>query len=315
MKIVVAGGSGFIGRNLCKALIQENHHVTVLTRSGARAQATLGPLVTVAQWDAKTSGPWESAVDGADALINLAGEPIAAGRWTAERKRLLFDSRVLATRLLVHAVERARAKPAVLVNASGIGYYGARNAMPVAEKTQAGTGFLAELCTAWEKAASEAEQVGIRVVLLRIGMVLGRDGGALAQMVPPFKMFLGGPVLPGYQWVSWVHTQDLVGLVRWAISNERVRGPVNAVAPDAVTMREFCRTVGRVLHRPSWLPVPAFALRLGLGELSTMLTTGQRVEPAAAQSGGYTFKHPSLGFALHDVLDRPIPGQHHPPAA
>lgn len=306
MNIVIAGGSGFIGRALGASLQLDHHDVIVLSRDPARASTALGPSIAVAEWDGRNPGPWQQAIEEADAVVNLAGEPIAEGRWTAARKQVLRESRLSATYALVDAIRRATRRPRVLVSASGIGYYGARDAMPVTESTPHGRGFLAELSVAWEHEARQAEADGVRVVLPRMGMVLGRDGGALPKMIAPFKLFLGGPIAPGYQWVSWIHLRDLVSLMGWAIRNDAVRGPVNAVSPNSVTMSEFCRTLARVLRRPSWLPVPEFALRLGLGECASMLTTGQRAEPRAATRGGFAFKFPTLAMALHDLLDGPV---------
>lgn len=306
MNIVIAGGSGFIGRALSTALHQHHHGITVLSRDPARASATRGPTVAVVGWDVDNPGPWQQAIEEADAVVNLAGEPVAEKRWTPARKEALRRSRLSSTYALVEAIKRATPRPRVLISASGVGYYGARDAMPVTEATPRGGGFLAELSADWEHEASQAAADGVRVVLLRIGMVLGRDGGALGRMVPLFKRFLGGPIPPGYQWVSWIHLKDLVALIEWAIGHDGMSGPVNAVSPNPVTMSEFCRTLARVLRRPSWLPIPELALRLGLGEMSSMLTTGQRAEPRAVTNEGFAFKFPNLAMALHDVLDRPV---------
>ncbi len=310
MNIVIAGGSGFIGRALGASLQMDHHQVTVLSRNAAQAAGSLGPSIAVMEWDVRTPGPWTQAIEEADAVVNLAGEPIADKRWTPSRKQALRESRLSATYALVEAIRGATRRPRVLVSASGVGYYGARDAMPVTEATPHGKGFLADLSLAWEQEARQAEGHGVRVVLPRIGMVLGREGGALGKMLPPFKLFVGGPIAPGYQWVSWIHLHDLARLIGWAIANESVHGPVNAVSPNPVTMAEFCRTLARVLRRPSWLPVPELALRLRFGELASLLTTGQRVDPRAATSAGFVFKFPTLAMALHDLLDRPINEAH-----
>lgn len=306
MNILIAGGSGFIGRALCKALIQTNHGVTVLSRSPDAHRGDLPPDVTLLAWDGRSREGWTQELAGFDAVINLAGENIAEARWTKNRKEELRNSRILTTRLLVQAMAVLSKRPTILINASAIGYYGPRNSTPVTEETPPGSDFLAGLCVAWEHEAIQAEPLGLRVVRFRIGLVLGEDGGALPRMMLPFRFFLGGPISPGSQWVSWIHRQDLIGLIRWALTNPKVSGPVNAVAPGAVTMREFCGTLGYALGRPSWLPVPEFALRAALGELATLLTTGQRVEPAVALREGHLFQYPRLEQALREILGKPL---------
>lgn len=299
MRIVVTGGTGFIGRALVGELLQQRHDVVVLCRRpGQPAHST----VRYVEWDARTMGSWRTEVEAADAVINLAGAPIVEGRWTPARKRLLLESRTCSTRLLVDALADRASPLAVFVSVSGIGYYGASDDRVLDERSALGTGFLADLSAVWEAEALRAGQFHTRVVVLRTGMVLEKDGGALPKMVLPFRFFAGGPVLPGTQWVSWIHRADLVGLIQWAISTPTVSGPVNAVAPEAVTMKTFSSAVGNVLHRPSWLPVPGFALRLALGELGTLMTTGQRVDPAKARAGGYAFRYPTLEPALRAIV-------------
>lgn len=302
MNIVVSGGTGFIGRALCRSLVQHGMSVAVLSRHPLQAKAALDPSIKVVEWDAVTSGPWENELDSADAVINLAGAPIAEGRWTPKRKQLIVDSRVNATRLLAQTISRLTNKPRVLISASGVGYYGTSQEIRFDERNGSGSDFLAQLCVAWEQAALAAQAAGVRVVRLRTGMVLEKDGGALAKMVPPFRAFVGGPIAPGTQWVSWIHREDLISLIEWALTNEQVSGPVNAVAPGPVTIREFCRILGKVLHRPSWLPVPEFALRLTFGELASVMTTGQRVFPKLALDRGYQFRFPRLEPALQSIL-------------
>jgi uncharacterized protein (TIGR01777 family) len=302
MNIVIAGGTGFIGRALCASLGLDGHQVSLLTRRREEVQQSGGSAVTVIEWNGRGAGTWERCLDGADAVINLAGAPIADGRWTDARKRLLTDSRVLTTRSLIEALSRCSPKPRTLINASGIGYYGASDDHVLNEGAQRGHGFLADLCLAWETEALRAQEFGVRVVTLRTGMVLEQDGGALPKMLLPFKLFIGGPILPGTQWVSWIHREDHIGMIRWALTTPNVSGPVNAVAPESVTMQQFCKAIGRALHRPSWLPVPGFALRVALGELATLMTTGQRIHPEKALSGGYIFHYPQLEPALRAIL-------------
>ena len=253
-----------------------------------------GQTVTAVEWNGRKAGAWEHCLEDADAVINLAGAPIADGRWTNARKQLLVESRVLTTRLLVEALSRCSSKPRTLINASGIGFYGASDDRVLDEGSPRGQGFLAHLCLMWEAEALRAAELGVRVVMLRTGMVLEQDGGALPKMLLPFEIFAGGPIMPGTQWVSWIHRHDHIGLIQWLLAAPSVSGPVNAVAPESVTMNKFCHALGRVLHRPSWLPVPGFALGVALGELGTLMTTGQRVIPAKALSGGYVFHYPKL---------------------
>ena len=302
MNIVVSGGTGFIGRPLCAALCQDGHRVTLLTRKKEEAQRSCDSTVRVVEWNGLEAGAWESCLDDADAVINLAGAPIADGRWTDARKRLLMESRILSTRLLVEALSRCSSKSRILICASGIGYYGASDDRVLNESAASGQGFLADLCLAWEAEALRAAEFGVRVVMLRTGMVLEQDGGALPKMLLPFRFFAGGPIMPGTQWVSWIHRRDHIGLIKWALTTPSVSGPVNAVAPEAVTMKQFCSSIGRVLHRPSWLPVPGFALQMALGELGTIMTSGQRVNPAKALSGGYAFHYPTLEPALREIM-------------
>ncbi len=302
MHVVVTGGTGFIGRALCMSLSREGHRVTLLTRKGQAASRLVGPSVTTVEWNGRDSGAWEERLEGADAVINLAGAPLADARWTHARKRLLTDSRVQLTRRLVEAISRRSAKPRVLISASGIGYYGPSDDRVLSEAAPQGERFLADLCVAWEGEARRAEEFGTRVVLLRTGMVLERDGGALPKMLLPFRLYLGGPIMPGTQWVSWIHRNDHVGLMEWALTTTTVSGPINVVAPEPERMQAFCETLGRVLRRPCWLPVPETVLSLALGELGTVMTTGQRVSPQKALEHGYVFQYPSLEPALRAIL-------------
>jgi len=310
MNIVITGGTGFIGQALCAMLARAGHKIIVLTRNPKHTLHQRGLSVDQVAWNARDTGPWEQALEGVDAVINLAGAPIAESRWTVARKQLITDSRVLTTRLLVRAMSSCSTKPTTFISASGIGYYGASDDRCLDEGAMRGRGFLADLCLAWEAEALRAAGFGTRVVLLRTGMVLEQDGGALPKMLLPFRFFAGGPIMPGTQWVSWIHRSDHIGLIQWALTTASVSGPINAVAPEPVTMNTFCDILGRVLHRPSWLPVPGIALNILLGELGSLLTTGQRVIPAKAIAEGYTFHYPTLEPALRAVLKTPTAAEH-----
>ena len=307
MNIVVAGGSGFIGRPLYRALVDGGHHVIVLSRNPRQSASRLDPRITTIAWDGVTCGAWEKALEGTDAILNLAGEPIADKRWTGDRKKVLRESRFGTTRLLIKAISRLATRSRTLINASGVGYYGPGDSTRVTEHAPAGSGFLADLSLSGEREALQAERYDVRVVRLRIGIVLGKDGGALSRMALPYRFFLGGPISPGDQWISWIHHQDLIGLIQWILAGQTISGPVNAVAPGATTMRDFSRILGQVLDRPSWLLVPKFALYLALGELATVLTTGQHVQPTVALQGGYVFHYPSLEPALREILTTDSP--------
>ena len=300
MRLIVAGGTGFIGSALCQRLLERGHSLTLLTR--ARSSQTISPNPKWITWDPSSGGNREDMVDGADGVINLAGEPIAARRWTEAQKEKIRSSRIHTTRALVAAIAKAGEKPPFLINSSAVGYYGARGDEAITERDGPGGDFLARVCIDWEEEAQRAEGYGVRVIRLRTGVVLGKGGGALAKMVPPFKFFVGGPLGSGRQWMSWIHIEDEVGLILFLMEKPDARGAVNATAPNPVTMKDFCKTLGSVLRRPSWAPVPAFALRLMLGEMAEMLLTGQRVLPEVALSLGYKFRYPTLSEALRACM-------------
>lgn len=287
MRVAVSGVTGFIGRAVCRGLLEAGHSVVGIGR-----RPGLTPVRTLT-WDRAGE-----AVGDAQALVNLAGEPIAAGRWSADKKARIRDSRIMATRALVDAIAAAKARPSILVSASAVGYYGPHGSEPLDERTPPGGDFLARVCREWEAEALRAEALGVRVVLLRIGVVIAPDGGALARLLVPFRACLGGPLGTGRQWMSWIHRDDVVGLVLAALTSADYRGPVNATAPTPVTNREFAQTLGRVLARPAVLPTPGVVLRLALGEMASMLLTGQRVLPKVAEGHGYAWKHPALAGAL-----------------
>lgn len=297
MNIVVAGGSGFVGRHLARLLQKGGHRVTVLTRGRGAASGESGAV----HWDGRQGGEWEKALDGCDAVVNLAGAGVADRLWTRAYREELVSSRLDSTRALVAAMGRAAAKPKVFVSASAVGFYGDAGERSLDETAPQGQGFLADLCARWEAEAARAESLGVRTVLLRIGVVLGRDGGALAKMLLPFKLALGGRLGSGAQWMPWIHVEDVAGLIAAAIEREAFRGVVNATAPEAVTNAGFTRALGRALHRPTPFPVPAFGLRLALGEMSGILLASQKVRPAAAEKAGYAFRHPSIDGALADL--------------
>jgi len=299
MKLVIAGGTGFIGSALCTRLLERGHSLTILTRSPS--PATISASKKWITWEPGSVGAWEGALDGADGVINLAGESIAAKRWTEAQKERIRSSRVKTTHALVAAIAKAKEKPKFLLNASAVGYYGPHGDEILTEETGPGNDFLSRVCVEWEEEGRKAESYGLRVIRLRTGVVLG-SGGALAKMVPPFKLFAGGPLGTGRQWMSWIHIEDEIGLILFSMDNPNAHGAINATAPSPVTMKEFCKTLGRVLHRPSWAPVPAFALRLLLGEMADMLVTGQRVIPAEAQRLGHNFRYPTLYEALQACM-------------
>ena len=292
MNIVLAGATGFLGRALTRRLAEDGHSLTVLTRTPRQPREV--------RWDpAGDPSAVAPLLQHADAVVNLAGAPISK-RWTAAHKREMWDSRIQSTRTLVEAIKRLPKVPATLVNASAVGIYGARGDEPITEATAAGSTFLASLARHWEQEALAAP-TGTRVVLLRSGIALDRDGGALPRMVMPFRFFLGGRLGSGRQYLSWIHRDDWVAMVRWALTATAVSGPLNVTAPNPVTNAEFSRTIGRVLGRPSLLPVPAIALRVAVGEMAGELVTGQRVLPDKARGGGFVFRYPELEGALREM--------------
>ena len=300
MKLLVTGATGFIGSALCSRLLERGHTLTLLTGHAPPDAST--PAKTWRHWMPGTSGDWEASLDGADGVINLAGEPIVARRWTESQKHKIRSSRIDATRSIVEAVAKAKRKPAFLLNGSAVGYYGPHGEETVTEETPSGTDFLSSVCLAWEEEAKKAEPIGLRVLRLRTGIVLGPGGGALAKMVLPFKFFAGGPLGSGAQWMPWIHLEDEIDLILHLIENPQAAGPVNATAPNPAKMKDFCQTLGKVMGRPSWAPVPSFALHLVLGEMADMLLTGQRAVPSAAQKLGYQFRYANLSDALQACM-------------
>lgn len=296
MRLVVTGATGFIGTALCAALLEQGHALTLLTRGSPR-DANTGTK-RWRHWTPGTLRDWDAALEGVDGVINLAGEPIAKKNWSYTQRRRIEKSRIDATQSLVQACAKARQKPKFLINSSAVGYYGPRNDEILNEESPPGDDFLGLLCQGWEEEAKKAEDLGMRVVRLRTGVVLGPGGGALAKIAEPFKFFFGGPLGSGKQWMSWIHLEDLARLIFETIENPLAQGPINATSPNPVQNKEFSRTLGKVLHRPSWVPVPGFVLKLALGDMADMLLTGQRVVPAAAENLGFKFRYPDLREAL-----------------
>jgi hypothetical protein len=296
MKLVITGASGFIGTSLVGRLMGQGHTLVLLSRKPPARPKSAG--IEWFAWNPAVPGSWQSAFDGSDGVVNLAGEPIAGKRWSESQKQRLRVSRVDTTRLIVDAIAKARQRPKFLINASAVGYYGPHGDETLTEESPPGGDFLGQLCAAWEAQANRAKEHNVRVALLRTGIVLGKGQGALAKMVTPFKLFAGGRLGSGKQWFPWIHLDDEVGLINFLIANEKAQGPLNATAPNPVTMDEFCKALGRILDRPSWAPVPASVLSLMLGEMAEMLLTGQRAMPQAALRLGYEFKHPRVYEAL-----------------
>jgi uncharacterized protein (TIGR01777 family) len=295
VKIVVAGGTGWLGSALCPALASDGHEVVILTRS-PRAP-TRGTRYVA--WDGRTLAGWSAEVDGAGAVVNLAGEPIAPKRWTPARKAVLRASRIDATRALVQAIEQAVVPPTVLANVSGVGYYGDRGDATITELDPAGDDFLAQLVVEWEAAA---QTHAARVALMRTGVVLGPGGGALEPLALPFRFFVGGPIGSGRQWIPWIHREDVVRAISFILSDSRLGGPINVTSPNPVRNGDLARTLGIVLRRPSWIPVPGFALKHLFGELAITLLGSQRAIPACLSNAGFRFQYPDLLPALRQAL-------------
>jgi uncharacterized protein (TIGR01777 family) len=298
LNITITGGTGFIGRRLVARLLAGNHSLHLLVR---HARIGLGPQVQCSVWNALDIEPAPESLAEADAVIHLAGEPVSQ-RWTPAAKRRILESRVEGTRRLIEALSRRSHRPSVLVCASAVGLYGSRGDAILTESAAAGEGFLSEVCTVWEKTADAALNLGMRVVKLRTGMTLGKEGGALAQMLTPFQWGVGGKVASGKQWVSWIHVDDLAELIQFAVENTGLSGPVNATAPNPVTNAEFTRELAAALHRPAFLSIPAAALRGVYGEMAEIILASQRAVPQAALSAGFRFRYPDLGAALRNLL-------------
>jgi len=298
--VTVSGATGMIGTRLVGELQRAGWSVTVLARDPARARERLGEVQAHA-WDALGEPAPADALSGRDAVVSLAGAPVAQ-RWSARAKRAIRDTRVNGTQNLLAGLRAAVQRPAALISASATGYYGARGNEPLDEEAPPGEGFLAEVCEAWEREAARAAELGMRVVSVRTGVVLDATGGALGKMLPPFKLGLGGPVAGGRQFMPWIHAEDVTGIYRAALQDERWSGAVNATAPAPVSNGEFSRALGRALHRPAVVPVPGAALRALYGEMAQVVTTGARAVPARPLMLGYSFRHAELDEALRSAL-------------
>jgi NAD dependent epimerase/dehydratase family enzyme len=327
-RVVVTGATGHIGRALCRALGAKGYQVVVFSRDPQQARRAVPRAAEYVAWAPAEDGPWATAIDGAYGVVHLAGASLFGKRWSDSYKREIVASREVGTRGIVNAMARAQTKPQVFVSMSAVGYYGPRGAEPIDESAPPGNDFLARVCQVWEREARKAEGLGIRTVLFRSGVVLGGDAkpglpidlrhvsldrpglilkteeGAFPLLVMPFYFFAGGPILPGTQYLAWIHIDDTVGLLMLALEDERARGPLNATAPVPETNRALARTIGRVMGRPAWLPVPGFALKLMLGEMADMITSGQRVIPKQAEDLGYQFKFPDSQGAVREILKR-----------
>lgn len=304
VNIIIAGGSGFIGGKLIEKLTRDRNNVVLLTRRPDLVKKNFSQ-VQIQYWDAKTDSELDGVLGGRDAIINLTGESIAAGRWTSSRKRRIFASRIESTRALISAIEKIKNKPRVLINASAVGYYGNVPEGEITETSPKGQGFLADVCEQWEAEALKAQEFGVRVVLLRTGVVLDKGGGAMRRVVVPYKFFIGGIVGPGTQWFPWIHIDDEISAIMYALETASVSGPLNLASPESVQMKEFCRRLGKILHRPSWLPVPSIVMKIALGEMAdSLLLQSQRVVPKKLIESGFIFQFPKLQDALENLLKK-----------
>ncbi len=303
MRIILTGGTGFIGTPLRHELLAQGHRVILLTRDPARlSHKRSDDRLEVIPWDGMSLDPLAQRMTTVDAVINLAGEPIAAQRWSSAQKEKILQSRIQGTQALIQAMAQAKKRPAVLINASAVGFYGDVPEGDVLETRDQGSGFLADTCHRWEQEAHQAQALEVRVVCLRIGIVLGPEGGALGKMLLPFKMGVGGPLGSGKQWFPWIHREDVLGIILFALQQTGLSGAINVAAPDPVRMEEFCRVLGEVMHRPAWVTTPAWVLKPLLGEMSELVLAGQKAIPQKLIQAGYHFRYPQLMGALRDIV-------------
>jgi uncharacterized protein (TIGR01777 family) len=305
MKVAITGATGFVGSRLVERLSEMGHSILVFSRNRDKAQRIFPksayPQLEIVSYTPTQPGAWQEALAGCEGVVNLAGAALVDERWTPERKQEIINSRVKLTENIVSAIAKADPKPAVLVNASAIGYYGTSETATYDETSPSGDDFLSEVCQKWETAAEAVKDTGTRLVIIRVGLVMGM-GGALEKMLTPFKLFAGGPLGDGNQWFSWVHRDDLVNLIIHSLTHSEMTGVLNGTAPNPVRMKEFCQILGKVLNRPSWLPVPAFALEALLGEAAKLVLEGQQVLPKQTQQTGFKYQYPQLEAALREIL-------------
>lgn len=304
MKVAITGATGFVGSRLVERLHAQGEQILVLSRDGTRAKRVFPPTafgnLEIVTYTPTASGDWQGAIAGCDAVVNLAGAPIAE-RWTPKYQQSIGDSRLIGTAKIVEAISKADPKPQVLVNASAIGYYGTSETATFVESSPAGADFLANVCTQWEAEAQKVKDAGVRLVILRLGIVLGM-GGALAKMLPAFRMFVGGPIGTGRQWFSWIHREDTVNLILFSLGHGNMIGVFNATAPNPVRMSELCQIMGQVLKRPSWLPVPNIALELLLGDGAKVVLEGQQVLPQRTTDSGFEYQYPTVKLTLEQIV-------------
>jgi uncharacterized protein (TIGR01777 family) len=309
MHTLITGGTGLIGRALIDSLVADGqetgrHTVTVLSRSPQKHQASLPAGVQAVKWDGKNAEGWGHLADGADAIVNLAGEGIADGRWSEERKRRILQSRVDAGKAVVEAVRQAKVKPKVVIQSSAVGYYGVGDKTLLTEGSAPGNDFLGQVCSDWEGSSEEVEQMGVRRVVIRTGIVLSTKGGAFPKLLLPFHFFVGGPIGNGRQYFPWIHIDDQVRAIRFLMENEQVSGPYNLAAPNPPTNSDFVQNLGKAMGRPALLPVPSFVFKIFFGEMSTVLLDGQRAVPQALEAAGFGFSYPEATAATRDILQK-----------
>jgi len=304
MRVIITGATGFIGTALCRELCK-HHEITALSRSADKAKQALTGMATVAQWNPKTLDGWEQTVNDASVVINLAGENIASGRWTESKKKKILQSRLDATRAIVEAIKQTNHKPQALVQASAIGYYGSHADEMLDESSPNGTGFLAEVCRQWENTVLPLEDLGVRLVTIRLGPVLGAEGGMMQKLLPAFRFFLGGYPGSGKQWLSWIHLDDVTGATRFLIEHSDAHGPCNLTTPNPIPAGDFYRLLGKIMHRPALLPLPALVLKTLMGEMANeLLLSSLRIVPRRLLQAGYEFKYADPQSALNNIIEK-----------